>query len=118
MARQRTPTESTLQARAEREARRQAQAATAKTPTPSEKRLRLARQIVEAHNDYDALPAETDPDVQEIVRARRAFPTADLYAMRDRAVNLRNILDRKYPDRQRHSPPVPPMLATGEARAR
>lgn len=107
MPRERTPTEATLKARAEREARRQANAEAVKLKTSnsvSAKRMKLARQIIEAHHDYAALPSELDPDVLEIARAYKRFPTEELYAMRDRAVNLRRILDRRAPDRERRQP--------------
>lgn len=107
MLRKRTPTAATLKARAKREARRQANAEAMKLKahdSVSEKRMKLARQIIEAHHDYDDLPSELDPDVLEIARAYKRFPTEELYAMRDRAVNLRKILDRKNPDRERRQP--------------
>lgn len=108
MPRERAPTGATLKARAEREARRQANAEAMKLKahdSVSAKRMKLARQIIEAHHDYDDLPSELDPDVLEIARAYKRFPTEELYAMRDRAVNLRKIADRRDPDRTRRQPP-------------
>lgn len=107
MPRERTPTAATLKARAERadhaERRKVGAEETRLHPLDSnrDKRMKLARQIIEAHHDYDGLPSEAHPDVLEIVRAYRRFPTENLYAMRDRAVSLRNSLDRRDPDRER-----------------
>lgn len=107
MTRERAPTAATLKARAEREERRKARAEamrTNATDSNADKRMKLARQIIEAHHDYDDLPSELDPDVLEIARAHKRYPTSELYALRDRAVNLRKILDRRDPDRKRRQP--------------
>lgn len=81
-----------------------ARAAKAAAESTADKRLRLARQFIEALHDYDSPPDQNDPEVLEIVRSHQRFPTADLYAMRDRALNVRKNLDRRYPDRVRPSP--------------